>query len=46
MVKEERRLKGRTRVGLLPSLQQVSGPASQKQVAGTYGKLVGKRLRG
>ena len=44
--KEERSLKGRSgRGGVSPSLRQESGQASLK-AAGTYGKLVGKRLRG
>lgn len=45
--KEERSLKGRSgQGGVSLSLRQESGPASLKQAAGTYGKLVGKRLRG
>lgn len=43
--KEERSLKGRSGQGAFSSLRQ-ERPASLKQAAGTYGKLVGKRLRG
>lgn len=46
LMKEEQRLKVGLDGGFFPSLQQVSGQTSQKQVSGTYGKPVGKRLRG